>query len=136
MAKERSSNVNFSIGGTAMECYIRNISQNIDQPEIDVTTLCDAGPRSIIDNYRHGYDLDGFADFAGGASDATLFALVGDEDGAATVFQPTGAAAGADDPNYTSSAILSSYNISASVGSMVSYRATLRGSAALVRAVA
>lgn len=136
MAKTRSRDANFSIGGTAMECFIRNIAQNIDQPEVDITTICDAGPRSLVDNYRHGYDLDGFADFDSGASDSVLFGLVGDEDGAATIFQPTGAGAGANDPNYTSSAILSTYNITASVGGVVSYRATLRGSAALVRAVA
>jgi hypothetical protein len=136
MAKIRSSRSKFSLGGTALEDFITSITQGITQPEIDTTCLGDAGPRSLIDNYKYTYALDGHADFAAGASDATLFGLVGDEDGAATVFQPTGAAAGADDPNYTGGAVLTSLNITSRVGSPVDYSAQLSGRETLLRAVA
>lgn len=136
MAKIRSSRSNFSIGGTAVESNIRTLALNFEQPEIDVTGLGDTGPRSLIDNYRSGYELDGPNDFAAGGVDSILFGLIGDEDGAATIFQPTGAGAGASDPNYTGSDVLRSYSIQVAVGGAASYRASLAGSTARTRAVA
>lgn len=136
MAKIRASRINFSVGGTALEASISSLSLEINQPEIDVTSLGDTGPRSLIDNYRSGYSLDGHNDFASGGIDSVLFALVGDEDGAATIFQPTGAGAGASDPNYTGSDVLTNYTITGRVGGAVDYSARLSGSTARTRAVA
>lgn len=136
MAKIRSSRIDFSIGGTALEGSISSISQEVNQPEIDTTSLGDTGPRSLIDNYRHSYSLDGHDDFASGGIDSVLFGLVGDEDGAASVFQPTGNNAGTDDPNYTTTVMINNYTISGRVGGAVDYSARLSGAAALVRAVA
>jgi hypothetical protein len=136
VAKLRSSRSKFSLGGTALEEFITSFTQGLTQPEIDTTCLGDAGPRSLIDNYKYTYALDGHNDFVAGAVDATLFGMVGDEDGAATIFQPTGTVAGPDDPNYTGAANLTSYNITARVGSPVDYSAQLGGREALTRAVA
>lgn len=136
MSKIRSSRANYSIGGTAVEANVRTLNRNIEQPEIDVTGLGDTGPRSLIDNFRWGTDLDGANDFAAGGIDSILFGLVGDEDGAATILQPTGAGAGANDPNYTGSEVLRSYQMSFGVGGAASYRASLAGSTTLTRAVA
>lgn len=136
MAKIRSSRSKFSYGGVALEDFITSITQGLTQPEIDTTCLGDAGPRSLIDNYKYTYALDGHNDFAAGAVDATLFGAVGDEDGGVTVFAPTGAAAGADDPNYEGGAVLTSYNITSRVGSPVDYSAQLSGRETLARAVA
>lgn len=136
MAKKRSSARNYSMGGTAMEGYIRNLTLGVDQPEIDITTLGDDGPRSLIDNYRWRHEMDGFADFAAGASDAVLAGMIGDEDGVASDDSPTGAGAGADDPHYTGQETLSSYRLTSGVGGVTSFQATTSGASALTRAVA
>jgi hypothetical protein len=56
-----SSRSKFSLGGTALEDFITSITQGITQPEIDTTCLGDTGPRSLIDNYKYTYALDGHA---------------------------------------------------------------------------
>jgi hypothetical protein len=65
--------------------------------------------------------------------DATLFGLVGN-DGVASAFDPTGASAATNDPNYDSTMVLESYQIDAKVGSALMFSATLQGAGALTRA--
>lgn len=136
MAKIRSSRAKFTYASVPLEEFITSVTQGVTQPEIDTTCLGDTGPRSLIDNYKYTYALDGHNDFVAGGLDATLFGEVGDEDGAATVFNPTGGSVGADDPFYNGNAVLTSYNITARVGSPVDYAAQLSGTGALGRAVA
>ena len=113
-----------------------SVNLNVEQETPEVTSFADAGPRRVTGNYDYNMDLAGKADFASGQSDATLFALVGSS-GVAVGLDPTGASAGANDPNYDStSMVLSSYSISAQGGGAVEFKATLQGNAALSRAVA
>lgn len=137
MAKQPAKNVNIAIGGVQHEDDIDNFTLNIEQETPVVTSFADAGPRRVVGNYDYNLDLAGAPDFAASQSDATLFALIGDADGASIGVDPTGAAAGANDPNYDStSMVLSSYRLSGAVGGRVDFSATLQGSAALARAVA
>lgn len=137
MAKIAAKVANIAIGAVALEGYADSIALNVDQELPVVTSISDAGPRVVTGNYNYGVELSGKADFASGAVDATLFALVGDADGAALAFDPTGTTAGANDPNYDSTQVqLASYKISAAVGGAVEYSASLVGGAALTRAVA
>lgn len=137
MAKIAAKVANLAIGAVALEGYADSISLNVDQETPVTTAISDAGPRAVVGNYDFGLELSGKADFAAGLSDATIFALVGDADGAAMAFDPTGNSAGASDPNYDStSVVLSSYKISAAVGGAVEYSASFKGAAALSRAVA
>lgn len=136
MAKKASRDLNVSIGGTAIEDDLNSASLAVEQEVIDVTGFADAGPRAVVGNYNFRHELGGFADFASGQSDATLFALVTDTDGAAMAFDPTGATAGANDPNYDSTIYLSNYTLSFAQGAAATFTATLPGGSALTRAVA
>ena len=136
MAKQPAKNPNISINAVALEGHIDNFSMNVEQETAVTTSFSDAGPRRVVGNYDHGLEISGKADFASGLSDATLFALVGST-GVATAVDPTGASAGASDPNYDcTSQVLKSYKISAALGGAVEYSASLEGNAALSRAVA
>lgn len=137
MAKQPAKNVNIAIGGTAHEDDIDNFTLAIDQETPVVTSFADAGPRRVVGNYDYSLEISGAPDFAASQIDSALFALVADADGATIGVDPTGASAGASDPNYDStSMVLSAYRISGAVGGRVDFAATLQGAAAISRAVA
>lgn len=136
MAKQAAKNINVSINSVALEDDFDSASLSVEQETPVVTSFADAGPRRLTGNYDYTLEVAGKGDFAASQSDATLFALVGSA-GVATAFDPTGATAGPNDPNYDStSMVLSSYKISGAVGGAVEIAATLLGNAALSRAVA
>lgn len=136
MGKLRSSASTFNLDSTPIEDFLTQIQQTLNQPGIDVRCLGDSGPRSLIDSYTYEYGLDGHNDFVNGAVDDLLFGLVGVQDGAPTIYAPTGAAAGADDPNYEGSGVLAQYTITSRVGQAVDFSARLTGAGTLERAVA
>lgn len=135
MAKQPAKNVDILVDSVALEDDIDNFSLDVEQELAVVTSFADAGPRRLPGNYDYGLNFSGKADFASGQSDATLFALVGSS-GVATEVEPTGATAGANDPNYDStSMVLESYSIRGQVSGAVEYSTALKGNAALTRAV-
>ena len=136
MAKQPAKNANIAVASVALEDDANSFNLDVQQELPVVTAFADAGPRRVTGNYDYGLQLGGVADFASGQSDATLFGLVGDADGGAMAVDPTGASAGANDPNYDStSVLLESYQISGATGGAVQFSAQLRGNAALSRAV-
>lgn len=137
MAKVASKVANLSIAAVALEDDVQSITLKVDQETPEVTALADVGPRRVVDNYDYSLSIDGAVDFASGQTDATLFGLVGNTDGGAMAFDPTGNSAGPNDPNYdATSVVLSSYQIKASRKDAVTFSAELRGASALTRAVA
>jgi hypothetical protein len=134
MAKKAAKVATLSINSVALATYIDNFSLKVDQETPVTTQLGDTGPRRVTGNYDHSLDLSGKFDGASGAVDATLFGLIASA-GVASDLGPTGAAAGANDPHYTSTNVLASYSISGQVGGAVEYQATLPGTAALTRQV-
>lgn len=137
MAKKAAKDINFSYNAVALEGSITSIEQRVTQELPVVTGLSDVGPQRVVGNYDFGYSLDGPDDFAAGGVDATLFGGIGDSDGGATAFDPTGETAGASDPNYdASSCLVENYNIKGAVGAGVTYSATLQGNSELQRNVA
>lgn len=137
MAKVPSRESTISINAVALECYVDSWDLNVNQNTPDTSSLCDTGPKRVADNYDYDVGIKGKADFAAGASDATLFGLVGDTDGGALDISPTGNAAGASDPHYESdNVVLQSYSISASLGQAIQYSAKLAGANTLSRTVA
>lgn len=137
MAKTPSRLSTVSINGVALECYLDNYDLTINQNTPDTSSLCDTGPKRVADNYDYDLSIKGKADFAAGASDATIFALVGDTDGGALDLAPTGGAAGPDDPHYESdNIVLQSYGISGSLGNAVEYTAKFAGANTLSRTLA
>lgn len=135
MAKKASAVSNLSVNSVALESYLDGTSLKVSQEVIDVTGFVQTGPSKVVGNYDFTQNLSGQFDGASGAVDATLFGLVGNA-GVATDFSPTGVAAGANDPHYTATQVLESYEISAKTGAAVTFSASLSGNSALVRAVA
>lgn len=136
MAKKPAKDANIAINSVALEDDVSSFSLDVSQETPEVTSFADAGPRRVVGNYDFGLSLDGAADFASGQSDATLFGLIAST-GVAMAVDPTGASAGANDPNYDStSVVLESYSIKGQVGGAVTFSAKLNGNAALSRAVA
>ena len=136
MSKQPAKNANLTVNSVALEDDCEGISLDIKQETPEVTSFADAGPRRVVGNYDYSLGMDGSPDFAAAQSDATLFALIGSS-GVAVGFDPTGASAGANDPNYDStSMLLSSYKIAAKIGASVKFSGELVGNSALSRAVA
>ncbi len=137
MGKVASRNLNVSVAGVAIEDELNSASLDIKQEVPDVTALADAGPRRVVGNYDYSASLEGYADFAAGQGDGTLFGLVGASAAKAFAFEPTGNVVGPGDPHYDSAdMLLESYSIKAAVGAPVTYSATLQGNAELQRATA
>lgn len=134
MAKRPARDANLAINSVALEDEATSISLDVKQEAIKVDGLSSTGPERVVGNYDYSLQLDGNADFASGQGDATIFGMVGSS-GVAMAFDPTGAAAGASDPNYdATSVVLESYSIKAGVGGATTYSATFQGNSALSRA--
>ena len=134
MSKIPASKVKLSVASVALEDDLNSFTLTIDQETPPVTSFADAGPRRVVGNYDYNLDLGMVADFASGQSDATLFGLIGASSAKAVAVDPTGASAGASDPNFDSvDMLLSSYSISGSVGGAVEASAHLVGNALLAR---
>ena len=132
MAKKAAAVANLSINSVALESYLDSISMKVTQETANVSGLVTTGPTRVVGNYDWTESLAGHADFASGQGDATLFGLLGSS-GVAAAFDPTGASAAANDPNYDGTAVLKSYSIKAAVGAPITYSAELEGASALTR---
>ena len=136
MAKRASRDLNWAINAVAIENFLESSSQEVTQEAPVVTGYADTGPRRLAANYDVKYSGEGNNDFAASQLDATIFALVGSA-GVASAFDPTGAAAGANDPNYDmTSGGLETYSIRTAIGQPGKFSFGLAGNAALSRAVA
>lgn len=133
MAKRAAWAANLTVNSVGIEDESTSISLEVSQEVIDVNGFSNTGPERVVGNYGHSLKIDGNADFASGQGDATLFGMLGSS-GVTVGFDPTGASAGTNDPNYDSTYVLESYSITAAVGASVKYSSQLQGAAALVRA--
>lgn len=136
MAKQPAKNINYALNSVAIEDDLDSVELSVTQETPVVTSFADAGPRRVVGNYDYTETIEGSMDFASGQSDATIFGLLGVAVGQASAFDPTGATAGANDPNYDKTVVLGSYRIGGRVGEAVRGSAELRGNSALTRAVA
>lgn len=134
MAKKAASAMNIAIDGVSLEDDINSATLNVTAETPEVTSFSDAGPRRVLGNYDYNLEISGVADFAASQSDATLHNLTVDAAGGAMAFDPTGASAATNDPNYDGTVFCSSYSISGAVGGPVTFSASLVGGAALTRA--
>jgi len=128
VAKKAARSANFSINAVAIEDELSSVSLSIEQETPVVTALGST------------HEVAGAWDGAASQGDATIQAMIGltggtgSGGGRATTFDPTGAAAGTNDPNYDGgSAVLGSYTITAALGAAVTYSATLLGDSTMVR---
>ena len=136
MARRAARSLNVTLNSVAIEDELNSATQTITQELPVVTAFADAGPRVVAGNYDFSYALGGSADFAASQGDATLFALIGSASGVSLGFDPTGASANTDDPNYDSTVHLASLSIAFATGGAATYTANLQGNSALARTVA
>lgn len=132
MAKRASWAANFSVNSVSIEDELTSIDLKVEQETFKVDGFSNAGPERVVGNYDFTMSLAGHADFASGQGDATLFGLLGSS-GVAAAFDPTGASAAANDPNYDGTVVMKSYAIKAAVGAPITYSAELEGASALTR---
>lgn len=135
MAKVPANLTRVWVDEFALSGFINATSLKFKQETPVTTAFADAGPRRVAANYDWDESISGGNDFASGAVDATLFALVGSA-GVASAFDPTGTTAAADHPNYDGTVVLGDYGISCKSGGRAEFSASLLGASALSRAVA
>lgn len=134
MGKIPSKLANITIGGVALEDEINKFDLKMEQETSQVNGISSVGPERVVGNYDWSASAAGNCDFAASQGDATYFAQIGDADGAALAFDPTGASAGTNDPNYDATGmVLKSYSISVGVGQPQTYSVEFEGSSALAR---
>ena len=101
----------------------------------ETTTSCDSAKTFLAGKYGWTASSSGPADFANSGGDDTMYAGIIAGTAANLVFVPDGdSSVGTANPSYTGSAFLTSYSLSADVGSVVQYSAAYQGTGANTRA--
>ena len=134
MARIHGEDANYTLNSVAIEDELNSIEQTIEQDVAEVTAFADAAKEFVRGKYGWGHEIAGAADFDASQGDETIWGAVGGAE-VPLSFDPTGAGAGANDPNYDGNAHLKRYSITASVNAPATYRATLEGNGALSRNV-
>lgn len=135
MARQAGKVANFSYVAVAIEDELNSIGMTVDNKLTEVTAFGDTGATYVEGLPNSKFALAGSADFATSQGDATIFGQIGGGQ-AAFVFQPTGAAASADNPNYTGNAMVARYSITCAVGAAATYACDLQVNSKPTRAVA
>ena len=134
MARIAGKDANFSYNSVAIEDELNSIGMSVDVNLPEVTAFADTGSEFVEGLMNAKFSVSGAADFLASQGDATIFGQIGSGE-AAHIFQPTGASAGANSPNYTGNSLVASYSITAEVGAPVTYSAELQVNGPVVRTV-
>ena len=124
-----------SINSVDLSDHCKAVTLSYEAEMQDTTTMGTDGTRAFIPGLKNWtLSLELEQDYAAGSVDATLFALVG-----ATAFpiivRPNSAVKGTDNPEFTGSAVLESYNpVAGTVGDLAMCTASFRPASALGRA--
>lgn len=132
MPTRASRDVDITVNSVAVECYVASFSQNLEQENLDVTTFCTTGPRTVPGNHNWSAEIAGPWDGANAAIDHTIWGTFGST-GFAYSAEMTGAVGATNAPEYSGTAVLRSYNIRAGVGQPITYSAAFSGNSALSR---
>ena len=136
MARIHAENANYSLNSIALEDELNSVDLNIDRDVPEVTAFADLAKAHVAGKYGWGHELAGSADFDAAQGDDTIFSALNNGTAIPVAFDPTGNAAGPNDPNYDGNGFVERYVISARVTEAVTYRARVRGDGTLTRAVA
>jgi hypothetical protein len=135
MAKTVLTDAFVSIGGNDISDHVRTVTLNYAAEEQDDTTMGDDTRTNLGGLKTWSLDLEVANDFAATEIDSIMFPLVGTQ--VAVVFRPTSAAKGTNNPEYTGTGMLSSYNpVGQSVGDLATAPITIVSAGTLARAVA
>lgn len=134
MASLKFTDCFFSIGGTDLSAWVKDISltyeaETLDETAMSATTRINKGG---LLNWNASVTFK--QDFAASAPDVTLFTLVGTT--SAIIIRPVaGTAVGATNPNYTGTALVKSYApVGNGVGDLATAKLDLACAGALSRA--
>lgn len=124
-----------SVGGNDISDHVRTVTLNYAAEEVDDTTMGDDTRTNLGGLKTWSLDLEVANDFAATEIDSIIFPLVGTA--VAVIFRPTSAAKGPNNPEYTGTGMLSSYNpVGQSVGDLATAPITIVSAGTLARAVA
>lgn len=113
-----------------------SFSLDIAADAAEVTTSCDSAKAFLQGKYGFTASDGGPADFADNGGDETLYTNVIGGGGQTLTWKPDGdSATSATNPQYSGSAFVTSYSLSADVGNAVQASTSYQGTGALSRAV-
>lgn len=133
MAKTVLTNCHVSIAGNDISDHVRSVALNYEAEEVDDTTMGD-DTRSRLGGLKNWtLEVEVANDFAGSAEDSILFPLVGTQ--VAIVFRPDAGAVASDNPEYTGTALMTSYPpVGQATGELASASISLASASSLSRA--
>lgn len=142
MSRTHAKDLNFSFNAVALEGELETVDQSSNVPEAEITAFADLWQNFLAGNkVNHVTEIAGSYDPEDGAGFDALFASIGGGK-VSTIFDPTGAGPGSDDPQYQSTASgltgaeVSRLSLSLPVGGKAAYGATIQHSGVMVRATA
>jgi cytolysin (calcineurin-like family phosphatase) len=134
MARIAGKDLDLSYNSVAIEDELNQVDLNIDVDVIEVTAFADGAKTYVEGKYGWNVSVQGAWDPAASQGDATIFGQIGS--GAAPIIDtPGGGTESSSNPDYTGSAFVRRYQVSAGVATAVTYSAEFQGSAALTRDV-
>ncbi len=134
MSRIPGINANFSWDGLDIEDELNSIAMSVDPTLTEVTAFADLGAEFVEGLMNAKFSLAGACDFAANQGDSKIFGAIGAGE-KAHIFQPTGAGAGASDPNYTGNSFVSNYTITCVSGGAATYTCDLQVNGPVVRSV-
>ena len=139
MPRVHGKDANFSFNAVNIEDELNSVTITFDVPEADITSFTDAYQNFVAGKKNTKTEIAGTLDMAAGKGDVTLFEAFG-AGPLTTIFDPTGAGPGSNDPEYQCSAsgltgvLVEQYTITLPVGGAATYTASLQHSGSTTRA--
>ena len=119
MARTHGKSADFAFDSVALEDELRSARLTFQVPAADITAFADTWGTSLAGKPSAELAIDGFWDPAAGQGDATIFGELGEE-GEEWDFEPDGST------GYNGFAIVTQYEIEASVDAAIRYSATFQ----------
>ena len=141
MARLSGKAAEYSYNAVVLGDELNSVVQNATVPEHEITAFLDVGQNFLSGKKNVTTEVSGSLDMAATQGDVTIFQGIG-AGVKSTVFDPSGAGPGANDPQYQctatglTGALVSSYTITLPVGGTATYAAQFQHSGSTTRAVA
>lgn len=124
-----------TVNSVDLSDHVRQVTLDVSADELEDTAMGDTFRSRIGGLKDWSVTLEFNQDFAASEVDATLWPLLGST--TTVVVRPTSAAAGATNPQYSGTVLVSQYNpLTNSVGDLATTSVTWQGASTLARATA
>lgn len=134
MTKYHGKDGYFSYAATVLSAYLTEITLTVNGETADVTTMGDSWMERLPGLKDWSVDVSGIWEAGASTPDTILFPLINTSNTA--IFKANSASVGPTNPTFTGAAILTSYEVPASIGDAVQFSASFEGNGALTRAEA